>query len=498
MHFPLQKRNYAHRLEAWKRWFCSWCTRKRVTNPTAPREYSPFPILREKTRTTNTTKRSKRRRKCFLTVVRFLPSLLLAIILFVQYVFGWPTVIHIILHGEYPSDHRITDKCSIARCLDINRCKYYDSVETTRYHVGGRYGAKLKIYIYPPLAGLQEFKGKLVNTKISDHYQQILDTIKNSRWYTNDSNDACLFMPPFSPMCEGNDCDPVEPLMEYMLHQLEFWHEGQNHLLFEMGDHPTCQYNSEKAITVRSSFMTQFYREGFDISMPLLRRYTIVQNVKEPILLPHERKYNIVFKGGITSEVRGYLPVLMNGIDRIVLTDHPDMNETFHSYDFEELLRNSVFGLAPRGLGVHSFRFVETLAAGSIPIVISDDWVLPFPEIICWDTVVVRVLESQILDIPDIITRIGPQQRLWMQRQGLRIYRQYLSSWRVATLTTLEILERRLDRELGKVRAADDRLDASCYPPDFPRTSHTALDDSDDASKDGGSPDNFPFILQNR
>lgn len=45
---------------------------------------------------------------------------------------------------------------------------------------------------------------------------------------------------------------------------------------------------------------------------------------------------------------------------------------------FAEILLRSKFVLCPRGHGTSSIRFFETLGAGRVPVVISDDWVPPF------------------------------------------------------------------------------------------------------------------------
>lgn len=44
---------------------------------------------------------------------------------------------------------------------------------------------------------------------------------------------------------------------------------------------------------------------------------------------------------------------------------------------FRQILARSRFVLCPRGNGTSSFRLYETLAAGRVPVIISDDWVAP-------------------------------------------------------------------------------------------------------------------------
>ena len=48
---------------------------------------------------------------------------------------------------------------------------------------------------------------------------------------------------------------------------------------------------------------------------------------------------------------------------------------------YHDRLRTTKFALVPRGHGVFSRRLVEVLAAGAIPVIISNGWILPFEEV---------------------------------------------------------------------------------------------------------------------
>ena len=50
--------------------------------------------------------------------------------------------------------------------------------------------------------------------------------------------------------------------------------------------------------------------------------------------------------------------------------------------EFVDIMAQSVATLCPRGFGVQSIRFYETLSAGRIPILISDHYVLPLENLI--------------------------------------------------------------------------------------------------------------------
>lgn len=73
---------------------------------------------------------------------------------------------------------------------------------------------------------------------------------------------------------------------------------------------------------------------------------------------------------------------------------------------YREVVRASKFVLCPRGHGASSFRLYETLHAGRVPVVVSDTW-LPPPGI-DWSKCVVRVRESDVGSIPELLEQLEP------------------------------------------------------------------------------------------
>ena len=68
-----------------------------------------------------------------------------------------------------------------------------------------------------------------------------------------------------------------------------------------------------------------------------------------------------------------------------------------------ELLENSKFGLVPRGHAMFSYRLMETMAMGVVPIIISDGWQLPFEDMLDWSEFSIRVREDDISTLSSII-----------------------------------------------------------------------------------------------
>ena len=96
---------------------------------------------------------------------------------------------------------------------------------------------------------------------------------------------------------------------------------------------------------------------------------------------------------------------------------------------FYEDLRTSHFVLCPRGDAFFSYRFSEVLAAGAIPIVFDDGWVLPLEEIIEWKRSAVIVGQSQLPTLPLLLAgRYSATTICEMRTMLFRQYRNYLQT----------------------------------------------------------------------
>lgn len=67
------------------------------------------------------------------------------------------------------------------------------------------------------------------------------------------------------------------------------------------------------------------------------------------------------------------------------------------------IINDSKFVMCPRGVGLNSIRFFETLRMGRIPILIADDTKLPLDWTIKYENFIVRVPENDILKSHDYV-----------------------------------------------------------------------------------------------
>lgn len=99
----------------------------------------------------------------------------------------------------------------------------------------------------------------------------------------------------------------------------------------------------------------------------------------------------------------------------------------------------SLFSLCPRGYGASSFRFYEALQLGAVPVFIYDKPWFPYEDYIDWDLFSVRVHESQIDKIPDILVEKTPFASKMIER-GREVYARFFS---------LEVLHSQISRILN-------------------------------------------------
>lgn len=369
------------------------------------------------------------------------------------------------------------DECRMENCFDFSRCPK---------------NKKLSVAIISHEESLKQ-QPKPLNTsnypkenKSLDQsqiiYSNILDVIRNSSYYETNSSKACIFVPSENTL----DRDPLSPGYQDNIYNLIGSHNrfGINYLIFNLysGTWPNYKENNFSgfttgaAIIAKASTNTIFHRKDYDISFPLfsyLHPVTTSRNdsyVAET--LNKHRRILLSFKGkryviGCGSETRNGLHHINNNYDVIMLTtckhgkkwkDSSDKlcekeELRYGSRDFLELMKDSSFCLVPRGRRLGSFRHLEAMSNGCIPVILSDDWLQPFSELIDWSCLTLHYLEKALLLVPELLRDINGEARRKMRNCCLDIYDKYFSSVEKITLTTLRIIENRIINHYKKEEA---------------------------------------------
>lgn len=165
------------------------------------------------------------------------------------------------------------------------------------------------------------------------------------------------------------------------------------------------QYDDGPLAELRRLDMTVFGSGGGRIDFPI------------PLICkPHGRHNNkrdifASFIGSITHPIR---KKMCETTKTYIKTDHQ------HIEDFCNILSRSVFALCPRGYGLSSFRICEALEQGSIPVYISDRFIIPGN--IDFENYGVLIHSSRVEEVDQILSSISPEEIAKKQVYGRMIY----------------------------------------------------------------------------
>ncbi|XP_071114618.1 exostosin-1b-like [Haliotis cracherodii] len=345
-------------------------------------------------------------------------------------------------------------RCRMETCFNFTLCKN-----------------GFKVYVYPRQNAYP----------MSNSYSKILTSVQESRFYTPDPKEACVFIPAIDTL--DQDVLSVDFIrdVQLKLEALPYWNNGRNHIIFNLysGTWPdyveNLGFDIGEAILAKASMSIWKFRPGFDVSFPLFAKEHPQKGGEKGYLgassnnIPSSRNYLLAFKGkryltGIGSDTRNALYHIHNGKDIVLLTTcrhgkgwqkNKDArcekdNSEYDKYDYKKLLYNSTFCLVPRGRRLGSFRFLEALQAACVPVLLSNGWELPFAEVIDWTKVVIWGDERLLLQMPSIVRSITEPEIMKLRQQTQFIWEAYFSSVDKIIGTVLEIIKDRISSQLRR------------------------------------------------
>lgn len=230
--------------------------------------------------------------------------------------------------------------------------------------------------------------------------------------------------------------DSANRAITLQLRALKYWKQhSEKHVVFDMTDSRAVYFEADEAIVFKSSFDTIHYNKKQHISFPILPRQTCTLDQR------HNNRRDIMlgFKGTVWSHALG-VPHFDVRAELLSLNSQlgiTALNTTDDRIHYLDLLSRSQFAAVPRGAGLHSYRFVEAMSCGAIPVVLSDDWVLPFSELIDWSQIIVKWNETDVRLLPQYL-RTTNSSAVSAQRQlVIATYEQHFHNIEHAMLQSL-------------------------------------------------------------
>jgi hypothetical protein len=125
---------------------------------------------------------------------------------------------------------------------------------------------------------------------------------------------------------------------------------------------------------------------------------------KHKFNITKKKKYLASFVGTLdTNTIRNKMFESLQSINGFLIREP---YKYFNQYFYKKNMLEAHFALCPRGYGPATFRFYEALQMNLIPIYISDEFWLPYKDLINWNKIALLVKEGNIDQIPKIINNL--------------------------------------------------------------------------------------------
>ncbi|XP_011301425.1 exostosin-2 [Fopius arisanus] len=352
------------------------------------------------------------------------------------------TIPTITLTSNSPTTTMTNISCTHFTCFNIYRC--------------GFRGNKLLVYVYPP-RNFRDTTG--IQTQMSREYYEYLSAIISSPYYTPNPKEACLFVPSLDTL---NQNRLNLKLTSQSLKSLDFWNNGENHLILNMIPGGLPDYNSTLDVPVGRAMLATggpsslTFRSNFDISIPVFSPAAAGLHQKSPerrkhLVMASQMNINLAFEQDLMEIAAGNKELLILG----ACLHHNPMSSSIRClgekvYKYPDILQTSNFCLVIRGARLGQSVLMDSLASGCIPVIIEDSIVMPFAEVIDWRRAAVFIREVDILTLTSTLKSISPNRVEELRRQCYWLWRTYFSSMEKITTTMLDILSDRVFPHLSR------------------------------------------------
>ncbi|CAN0877543.1 Probable glycosyltransferase At5g25310 [Linum grandiflorum] len=305
---------------------------------------------------------------------------------------------------------------------------------------------RFKVYVYkegdPPI--VHDGPCKDIYTVEGRFIHEMEHGISSRRFKTEDPWRAHAFFMPFSvtwmvkylyiPL--SYDLSPlrrfVADYVRVISGKYPFWNRtlGADHFMLSCHDWGPHASRGNKQVHDKSMrvLCNANTSEGFnprkDVSLPEIHLYG--GNIPTALLLsptssPNHRPYLGFFAGGLHGPIR---PILLNhwlnrNDTELLVFEYLPKNLSYYSF-----MLKSKFCLCPSGHEVASPRIVEAIYAECVPVILSENYVLPFSDVLRWEGFSVKVDVGEIPNLKEVLSSI-PEEEYSRLRDGVRAVRKH-------------------------------------------------------------------------
>ncbi|KAK7282981.1 hypothetical protein RIF29_12145 [Crotalaria pallida] len=300
----------------------------------------------------------------------------------------------------------------------------------------------LKVYVYREGAKPIMHSPYLLGIYASEGWFMRLIEV-DKRFVTRDPKKAHLFYLPFSSrMLEETlyvqNSHSHRNLVQYLDNYVDmiagkhpFWNRtgGADHFLVACHDWAPTETKHRMAKCIRA-LCNADVKEGFVLSKDVSLPETYVRNAQKPTRdvggkPVSKRKTLAFFAGGM----HGYLrPILLQHWEN----KDPDMKifgtlpRSKGNKNYIQYMKSSKYCICAKGYEVNSPRVVEAIFYECVPVIISDNFVPPFFEVLNWESFAVIILEKDIPNLKSILLSIPERRYLQMQLRVKKVQQHFL------------------------------------------------------------------------
>ncbi|KAK9149299.1 hypothetical protein Scep_008056 [Stephania cephalantha] len=295
----------------------------------------------------------------------------------------------------------------------------------------------LKVYVYregrkpifhqPSLKGIYASEG---------WFMKLMEA--NKQFVVKDPRKAHLFYLPFSSKVlrytlDRNDLSNfLGSYAKMIATKHPFWNRtgGADHFLVACHDWApqlTIHHMGTCVRALCNANAAKGFKIGKDVSLPV----TYVRVMEDPLKgvggkAPSRRPILAFFAGNMHGYLRSRLLQYWENKDPAMKIFGPLSSDNSGSMSYTQYMKNSKYCICARGYEVHTPRVVEAIFYECVPVIISDNYVPPFLEVLNWEAFSVFVEEKDVPNLKSILTSIPEKKYRRLQQRVKKVQQHFL------------------------------------------------------------------------
>ncbi|MED6220709.1 hypothetical protein PIB30_047468 [Stylosanthes scabra] len=176
-----------------------------------------------------------------------------------------------------------------------------------------------------------------------------------------------------------------------------------------------------------NSDVTQGFKIGRDVALP----ETYIRSVKNPQRdlggkPPHQRHILAFYAGNMHGYLRQILLKHWKDKDPDMKIFGPMPHGVASKMSYMQHMKSSKYCICPKGYEVNSPRVVEAIFYECVPVIISDNFVPPFFEVLDWDAFSLILAEKDIPNLKNILVSVPEEKYVKLQHGVRRVQKHFL------------------------------------------------------------------------